>query len=423
MASNSQTERPIIERRSSKDKRSENRGVIQPRILLRMAYKNLFFKKLRTTLTLLGVIIGIGSIVFLLSFGFGLQNLVSEQVVGSNSVQTIDVSTLRSKVVKLNQENISRISDINGVTEVAKSYNTAGRIKLKGSQTESVVYGVNSGFIELSTLEFKGGESFAKGKTNQVLISTSLAKAIGITNYDNLDRQKINLSFDALVGDSGDKKVVTKDFQVRGVFTGEAQAEAFIDASQFENAGVKDATQLKVVVPNKDEISNVRKTIEGLGFTTTSPLDTVEQINQFFTLFRYVLVGFGGIGMIVAILGMFNTLTISLLERTREIGLMISLGARKQDIRRMFVTEALFLSMLGGLMGIIGAVILGFIGNLILNSFAHSNGVKGTVSAFTISPTLALVILGLSGLVGLVVVYFPAQRASQTDPIEALHND
>ncbi len=420
MANNS-TVRPIIDRKPQ-TKRSENRGVIQPRILLRLAYKNLFFKKLRTSLTLLGVIIGIGSIVFLLSFGFGLQNLVSDQVVGSNSVQTIDVTSLRSKVVKLDQENIVRIESINGVSEVARSYNTAGKLKLAGSQTESVIYGVNPSFIRLSSLEFKAGGNFEKSSTNEVIISTTLAKALGINNYDNVKETTVNLTFDAITKD-GSKKSVTKDFKIHGVFTSETQSEAFIDSSQFELAGVSEATQLKVVVPDKGSISEARKTIEGLGFTTTSPLDTVEQINQFFTLFRYILVGFGGIGMIVAILGMFNTLTISLLERTREIGLMISLGARKQDIRRMFVTEALFLSLIGGFMGIIGAIILGVVGNLILNGFAHSNGVEGTVSAFTVSPTLALIILGLSGLVGLVVVYFPARRAALTDPIEALHND
>ena len=116
-------------------------------------------------------------------------------------------------------------------------------------------------------------------------------------------------------------------------------------------------------------------------------------------------------------------MAMAILERTREIGLMISLGARKQDIKRMFITEALFLSILGGFIGIVGAIIFGVIGNVILTSFAHRNGITGNVSAFVVTPTLAGVTLLLSAVVGLVVVYFPAIRASQTNPIEALHND
>ncbi len=412
----------IIERKKGRT-RAENKGVIHPKLLFRLAYKNLFYKRLRTSLTILGVIIGIGSIVFLLSFGFGLQNLVSKQVVGSNSVQTIDVTSPRSKILKLNSDAVKQIRDLKGVTEVAVSYNSAGKLKNNGSQTESVVYGVDNTFIDLSSLEFSSGKNFDTTSDSKVIINSALAKAIGLTDVAKAKGQKISVSFEAVTSDQQEKKTITKDLELQGIFTSDSRAEAFIDQSNFVAAGVESATQLKVVVPDKNNLTNARKTIESLGFTTTSPLDTVEQINQFFTLLRFILIGFGGIGMIVAILGMFNTLTISLLERTREIGLMISLGARKQDINRMFITEALFLSLLGGFIGVVGAVLIGMIGNLILNNFASRNGVKEHISAFVVSPTLALVVLALSGLIGLIVVYFPARRASMTDPIEALHND
>ncbi len=412
----------IIERRKGRT-RAENKGVIHPKLLFRLAYKNLFYKRLRTSLTILGVIIGIGSIVFLLSFGFGLQNLVSKQVVGSNSVQTIDVTSPRSKILKLNSDTVKQIRELKGVSDVAVSYNSAGKLKNNGSQTESVVYGVDSTFIDLSSLEFSSGKNFDTSANSEVIINSALAKAIGVSDVAKAKGQKISISFEAITSDQQEKKTITKDLTLQGVFTSDSRAEAFIDQSHFVAAGVESATQLKVVVPEKNNLTDARKTIESLGFTTTSPLDTVEQINQFFTLLRFILIGFGGIGMIVAILGMFNTLTISLLERTREIGLMISLGARKQDINRMFITEALFLSLLGGFIGVVGAVLIGMIGNFILNNFASRNGVKEHISAFVVSPTLALVVLALSGLIGLIVVYFPARRASMTDPIEALHND
>src|SRR5206468_3453072 len=110
-----------------------------------------------------------------------------------------------------------------------------------------------------------------------------------------------------------------------------------------------------------------RKQIESMGFLTTSPIDTIEQINQMFKFFNVLLAGFGAIGMIVAVLGMFNTLTISLLERTKEVGLMITLGGRNRDMRKLFIFEAVLLSVAGAVIGIVSAIILGQIINLVMN--------------------------------------------------------
>lgn len=418
----SSTVPPIIDRKP-KAKTDKGRGVIQFHILMRLAYKNLFFKKLRTSLTIMGVIIGIGSIVFLLSFGFGLQNLVSKQVIGSSSVQTIDVTSPRSKILKLNPDTLKQISALSGVDETGRSFNTAGSVKVQNSQTETVVYGADTPFVELSSLKLLSGTILDKNSTNDTVINSSLAKAVGLKDNQKAVGQTISVAFDVIPSGASDKKTVTKDFKIKGIFESDARAELFIPSANFETANMYDATQLKVVVKDKTKIPDVRKSIEALGFSTTSPLDTVDQINQVFTLLHFILLGFGGIGMIIAILGMFNTLTISLLERTREIGLMISLGARKQDVKRLFIVEALLLSLLGGMLGVFGAVVLGFVGNTILNNYAHGNGVKENISAFAFSPKLVLITIGLSGILGLLVVYFPARRASQTNPIEALHND
>ena len=138
------------------------------------------------------------------------------------------------------------------------------------------------------------------------------------------------------------------------------------------------------------------------------------------TILQMVFIGFGGIGMVIAILGMFNTLTISLLERTREIGLLIEFGARRRDIKRLFIIESLMLSILGGLIGLISAFMLGKIADVAISSFARSRGVQESVSAFMVTPQLAIMTLVLSALFGLAVVYFPARRASRIDPIDAL---
>jgi ABC-type antimicrobial peptide transport system permease subunit len=166
----------------------------------------------------------------------------------------------------------------------------------------------------------------------------------------------------------------------------------------------------------------VRQLIEGLGFTTSSPLDTLSQINTIFDIFTFVVIGFGGIGMVIAILGMFNTLTISLLERTREIGLMITMGARKADVQRLLVIEALLLSVVGCFGGIFSAWFIGQVINVFLTHFANSKGVPGAIHAFSVTPMLVLVTILLTIVVGFLVAFYPSRRAGRINPFEVLRN-
>ena len=127
--------------------------------------------------------------------------------------------------------------------------------------------------------------------------------------------------------------------------------------------------------------------------------------------------------MIIAILGMFNTLTISLLERTREIGLMIALGGRPIDMRKIFIFEALMLSILGSLIGVMGAIILSWLVNLILNILASQRGVEQSFSVFSNNPFLIIGVIIFMIVVGLSVVILPAIRAQKINPIDALRRE
>lgn len=200
-------------------------------------------------------------------------------------------------------------------------------------------------------------------------------------------------------------------------------AEVFTTDSLLLNAGFQDYNQAKVVVNTKENVPAIRKQIESLGFVTASPVDTLDQINQVFTILNILLAGFGGIGMVIAVLGMFNTLTISLLERTREIGLLVSLGARRKDVRRLFIIEALTLSFLGALFGVVLAWLLGRGIDLLLFGLAKSRGVSDTFSVFYIPPMLILGIFVFTAITGLIVVAYPARRAARINPIDALRHE
>lgn len=397
---------------------------VRPSVLVRIAFKNLFFKRLRTSLTILGVVIGIGSIVFLLSLGSGLQKLVASQVVGSTSIKTIDVTTPKAKSVKLDPDHLARFKSLSGVDQVARVYYSSGKVSLGQSRTDAVVYGADQSYANLSSFKVVAGGVNNLESTSGVVVNASLLKAIGVGNQAGAVKKSVDVIITIPAATEGAKDTtVTKTFIIGGVVETGAGAEIYVPASVFEGQGVTAATQAKLLVADRTQVAAVRKQVENQGFNTASPIDTIDQINQIFNLLNIVLVGFGGIGMVIAILGMFNTLTISLLERTKEFGLMISLGARTRDVRRLFVAEALTLSIMGGIFGILAAFILGAVTNLVVNSFAHGRGVTDTVSLFAISPQLMVATLAFVSVLGYIVVLYPAHKAAHTNPVDSMRRD
>jgi ABC-type antimicrobial peptide transport system permease subunit len=156
-----------------------------------------------------------------------------------------------------------------------------------------------------------------------------------------------------------------------------------------------------------------------MGLKTQYVGDTVSQINQVFGIFRAVLAAFGVITLIVAILGMFNTLTISLLERIKEVALMKMLGMRRKDINSIFLTESVLLGLAGGIFGMLLGVLAGKIVNLILNHYARNMG--GEAVTVFYSPVIFIVaIVAVSILVGFLTGIYPARRAVKVKALDVL---
>lgn len=389
-------------------------------VITRIALKNLFTKKLRTTLTTLGVVIGVGAVVFLVSFGIGLQKLVENQVVGSKSIKTIDVTAKQLKKVKLDSGSVKRLKGLPKVEKVGKVYILAGKINSNNSESSSVIFGSDQDFLDLSSINLIAGQMLHGDDLAMAMVNTSFLKSQAINDNKKAVGQKISITFTIPKNDKKDNKEVTKDFTIRGIIDSGSGSEIFIPSYVVENEGLTIASQFKVMAKDRDSAVAVRKDIEALGFSTASPIDTLSEIDKIFQLLQIILVGFGGIGMVIAILGMFNTLTISLLERTREIALIVTMGGQAKDIKMLFTVEALVLSVMGGFAGITIAILIGKIGDLILNAYAHSNGVTDKLSAFHVSPILAITSLAVTSLLGLMVVYYPAKRASRISPLDAM---
>jgi putative ABC transport system permease protein len=400
-------------------------ATVPMRVLTYMAWRNLMHKKLRAFLTVFGVVIGIGAIYFLLSFGIGLQRLVTSQVIGDQSLKSVEVTTPNSKIIKLDRPTYEKIRHLPHVVKVGASYSFAGSLKMSGSEVDSIVYGVDANYQELAHLSVSAGRQLAGADNRSVVANVAALQAMGI-RPDEAARalgKKVTINVPLQTSGTTGNTELSHEFRIVGILPSGAGSEVFVPNHVFELAGVQVYSQLKIEADTSASVSGLRQQIESMGFMTTSPADTVDQINEIFKFFNLILVGFGAIGMVVSVLGMFNTLTISLLERTREIGLMKALGGRNNDMRKLFVFEALLLSVLGAVVGIVLAAIIGGIINVIMNNFARGRGVSDRFNLFANPPELILGTITFMALVGLAVVYFPARRAERINPIDALRRE
>lgn len=407
----------LIHRRGGRPSRT----IAQP-TLIYLAWKSLISRKLRTLLTIFGIVVGIGAIFFLVSFGLGLRDLVAKEVIGDTSIKTIDVSTPNSRILALNDDLINKVSRLPHVAQVSESYSFPGILSYNGSETDAVTYGVDEHYSNLNAFTLVAGRSLRDTDESAVVINRALLRVLGQRDDQSLLDKQLRVTI-PLLGASQTDKQINREFTVVGVIDTDTGAELFIPAGVFSAAQVANYSQVKLVADSNESIAGLRKQVESLGYQTASPVDTLDQINQVFRIFSFVLVGFGAIGMIVAILGMFNTLTISLIERTKEIGLMMALGGRTTDMFRLFVYEAVLLSLAGALIGIMSAVGMGAVVNVIMNGFARGRGVTDSFQLFSYPWWLMLAVVGFMVIVGFVVVLFPARRAKRINPIDALRRE
>jgi putative ABC transport system permease protein len=198
-----------------------------------------------------------------------------------------------------------------------------------------------------------------------------------------------------------------------------SKANVYVSSASVSDLGFDYFNRIKIRVSSEDKISSVRENITQKGYIVSAISDTVDQTRKIFGVIQVVLLSFGMLALIVSAIGMFNTMTISLLERTQEIAIMKSLGASARDIWSMFLTESVLIGFLGGTMGIgIGYGGTEFF-NVLLNLIAKNFG-GVSVDIFFIPLWFVFFIIIFSTVVGLVTGFYPAKRAAALDTLEAL---
>jgi len=209
------------------------------------------------------------------------------------------------------------------------------------------------------------------------------------------------------------------EYKIAGIVEDETSNFYYFQIADAKRLGIKNYSQLKIVVDSRNGLAEVRKSIETIGFKTTSTVDTVAGIERIFKTLRMILGFLGTIALAVASLGMFNTMTVSLLERTREVGVMKAMGMLSNEVRELFLAESMIMGVGGGTMGILLGFLMGNILSIVLSSVSVVKG-QGTINISYIPWFFVAFIMLVSFLVGVATGWYPSKRARAISALNAL---
>ena len=388
-----------------------------------LAVKNILSSKTRTLLTMLGIIIGVAAVIVIVGLGNGLEQYMTDSFsgLGTNTL-TVSVSS-RGSTRSLSVDEMYGIVDENSqyLDQCSPTVSMNGYVKI-GSDTVSStsVQGVSEDYVDIS------GASVSSGRNLQYSDMKLRAKVCVIGAY--LDQAYFGGS---AVGQT--MRIYGTTFTIVGVL---AQQD-----EDLEEGGSDDCIYLpyttasrisgevsSYVITMKDE-NYIDQSVAALEnalyevfssddyYTVTSMAEMVETMTSMINILVGVLAGIAAISLVVGGIGIMNIMLVSVTERTREIGIRKSLGAKERYIMQQFVIEAASTSALGGVTGILLGDLLSVAASVVATRLMGEN--------LSVSPTLAAVAaaFGISVGIGILFGYLPAKKAAVLNPIDALHYD
>ena len=258
--------------------------------------------------------------------------------------------------------------------------------------------------------------------TGEAFVSTGMLKLLGLTPekaIGNTFKISYIIPDGNIKGMTGRMQSTETEYKIKGVVEDMTSNFYYFQIADAKRLGISFYSQLKVVANDTDALIGVRKNIEGLGLKTDSTADTVVRIESLFGTLRIILGFLGTIALAVASLGMFNTMTVSLLERTREVGVMKTMGMLSNEVRELFLAESMIMGVGGGVTGILFGYALGRILSIVLSSISLVKG-QGMINIATIPWFFTVFILMVSFLVGIITGWYPSKRARQISALNAL---
>jgi len=423
----------------------------------RTGWHNLSRQKLRTSLTVFAIVIGAVSVTVMLSLVTSAQGFLTSsfektgedrRVIATPQLD-LDYGEARWQTwadgsgKRIDDETVRAMAGLDGVESVTAilgaSYFEAIRVGSSGvsvSNTPVVAYTPN-GTVRRELLAGRALE--AGDDSGGILVSRAIAGDLGYAdNPQQLVGKTVTLTPRKEFGDAARERTAT----VRGVMLGEDNGldltlgfgkvvspvfercegggpnrqPVCTRETDFDRTGYG---AIYLSARTTDDVTTVERGVERLGYGAAAGQEEIDAQAQAFTIIGLVLGGIGAIALLVAAIGVINTMVMATLERTREIGIMRAIGATKKTVRRLFTVEAGVLGFMGGVVGVILSFGVAILLNRILNQQLADSGITDR-DIVSVPPTIAVAVIAVTTLIGMLAGRLPARRAANLDPVEAL---
>ena len=405
---------------------------MKPSEALRIAWEAILKNKIRSFLTMLGIIIGVGAVIVMVAISAGTEATIQDQItsLGSNLIFVQGSFTRggpgQAPSGGLVYDDAAAIQDgVDGISAVVVEQNSSETVKVGDITLEDVeVLGTTTGFPSVRDMELADGRYFndteIERKSKVAILGSGAAEELfGTANpigeYITVSNTKLAVigvfKEKGLVGNTDfDSRIYIPISVVFQKFTPSMFARIMGDSIRMvyvevdPNANLDNIiTQIELLLVKRHDL-----TLDTADFTVTTQQDIISTQESTTSAFRSLLGWVAGVSLIVGGIGIMNIMLVSVTERTREIGIRQAVGATPKDIRLQFLTEALMLSIVGGLIG----TVVGVGGAYLFGALSDMRTVVSVSSIF--------LAFGSAAIVGAFFGYYPANQAAQLDPIEAL---
>ena len=398
--------------------------------LFRVAITAILSNKSRTLLSTLGIIIGVAAVIIMMAIGQGSKEQTRAELskMGTNLLTIRPGADMRggvrqdpSAMQTLKQPDYEALlTELTLVTNISPEVNSSGQVIYGNNNTTSTIYGGNSSYLDIRLWEISDGDNFddddIKKSSKVCLVGTTVVKELfGDKDYDAVGKtirfKSIPFRIIGILKSKGynswgmdqDNVIITPYTTVMKRINAQTYFSSILASAISEDksdAAIDEITKVlrrtHKIKPGQDDNFNIRSQQEWME-TMSSTMDSI-------TLILVVAAAFS---LLVAGIGIMNIMLVSVTERTKEIGLRMSVGARGIDISRQFLIESILISLSGGVIG----VILGYLASW----GAQALGLPATVPLWSV-----LVSFGVCAAIGLLFGYVPARKAAMMDPIEAI---